>query len=100
MAGEVLVAQDRYIRRLRDADAFSADRAVTLGDIRMRRSLVFRGLLRRGVVRQAGEGRYYLDRERTDAFLERRRQGVLWIGLAAVLVMIVFLLATTWNGAD
>jgi hypothetical protein len=92
MSGEILAKQNRYIRRLRDADAYSADRAVSLADIRMRSSFVWRGLLRRGVVVDAGNGRYFLDREQTEVFLERRRQIVLWMAVIAILVMIIGLL--------
>lgn len=92
MSGEVVAKQNRYIRRLRKADAYSPDRAVSLADLRMRPGFVLRGLIKRGVVVEAGEGRYYLDRDRTEEFLERRRQIILWLAVIAVIAMMIGLL--------
>jgi hypothetical protein len=99
MAGEVIAKQNRYIRRLRAADAFTPDRAVSLADIRQRNSFVFRGLLKRGVIVDGGGGKYYLDPERTDVFLERRRQIVVWAAVIALLAMLVGLALAWPNGA-
>jgi hypothetical protein len=93
MAGEILVRQNRYLRRFQKAEAFTPDRAVTLADIRERSSFVFRGLVRRGVIVDAGNGRYYLDRERADEFAEWRRQRVLWFAIAGVIGIVLILLA-------
>jgi hypothetical protein len=100
MSGEIVAKQNRYIRRLRAADAYSAERAVSLADLRMRPSFVLRGLIKRGVVIDAGNGRYFLDRERTEAFLEQRRQIILWAGIAAVIAMMIGLALAVSNGAN
>jgi predicted TIM-barrel fold metal-dependent hydrolase len=92
MSGEVVAKQNRYIRRLRKAEAYSPDRAVSLADLRMRPGFVLRGLIKRGVVIEAGEDRYYLDRDRTEEFLERRRQIILWMAVIAVIAMMIGLL--------
>jgi hypothetical protein len=91
MAGEVLILQNRYMRRFREAEAFTPERTVTLADIGERNSFVFRALVRRGVIVDAGGGRYYLDRERADALVERRRQVVLWVAIAGVIGLALLL---------
>jgi hypothetical protein len=100
VAGEVVAKQNRYIRRFRESNAFAPEGAVSLADIRMRPSFVFRALLRRGVIVDAGGGKYYLDQDRTDAFLERRRQIILWAAVAAVLAMVIGLALAWSKGAN
>jgi hypothetical protein len=95
MSGEVIAKQNRYMRRLRDADAVTPDRAVALADIGAGDSVVFRRLVKRGVIVDAGGGRFYLDRERADAFIERRRQFVVWMIVVALIALAIALLLSS-----
>lgn len=85
--------QKQILRRFRAGGATSADRARSPEELGCRISIVFRGLVRRGLLVETSEGRYYLDSQRTDEFLERRRKGVLF-ALLLTLVIVLVLLAT------
>jgi hypothetical protein len=79
----VAAMQNRYLRVLERAGATSPSTARTLAELDLKDKRVFRGLVRRGCVVEAGAGRYYLDLERVAA-RRRRVHVVLMIVLAVV----------------
>ncbi|HSL21400.1 MAG TPA: hypothetical protein VK886_07690 [Vicinamibacterales bacterium] len=94
MGGEAIIAkQNRYMRKFRERRAVSGDSAVTLAELGQRDSWVFRGLVKRGVIHNAGADRFYLDQQAADAFVERRRQVFVWSLAALVIVALVIALA-------
>jgi hypothetical protein len=77
----IVAKQNRYLRRFEQMAATRPSRAMTLAEVGVRDSHVFRSLLRRGVIAVAPSGRYYLMPAETQEFLAHRRRGAL-IGLA------------------
>lgn len=89
--------QNQILRRFRAANATSADSARSAQEVGCRESLVFRGLLARGVLVEASSntgspGRYYLDAEAADNFVANRRKLVFSALLIAIVVVVVILL--------
>jgi len=73
-AGAVIAAkQNRYIRRFEERDVTDPGVAQTLTDLGCSESVVFRRLVSRGVIRETGDGRFYLDLEAAHDFRKRRR---------------------------
>ena len=63
-SGSLIVhVQNRCIRRFREAGALSADRARPLAEIGEREHFPLRRLRAAGVIREDGDGRFYLDEE-------------------------------------
>jgi hypothetical protein len=77
--------QKKIVGALREAGATSADRAVPAATLAIHQGLAFRLLRGHGVLREAGDGRLYLDESRWEALRARRRRIALAI-LGAVLV--------------
>ena len=97
MGGAVVV----IVRKQRDiaevfegARALSPETARVPDELGIDESLVFRGLVRRAVLREAGAGRYYLDLPSWRAMQDGRRRRVMLvvgISLLALVVGIVLL---------
>jgi len=88
--------QNRVMARFHRADAVRPDSARTLEELGQRESLVFKYLCRRGVIVQAGPGRFYLDPVREQEFRRRRFWFVvavigigLFIGFLAIVLALV-----------
>ena len=77
----IVAKQNRCLRRFEAMAATRPSRAMTLPEVGLRDSLVFRSLLRHGVIAVAPSGRYYLVQTNAQAFLASRRRAAL-IGLA------------------
>ena len=95
--GHIIVGkQNQILRRFRKAEATASERAQSLQDLGCRKSVVFRGLVRRGVLVETsgatGE-RYYLDSERADSFVATRRK-ILFVALMIVIAVVVAILLT------
>ncbi|MCP4642332.1 MAG: hypothetical protein GY851_17940 [bacterium] len=86
----IVMRQNRYMRRFREAGATSADRAVTLDEIGCRDHWIFRRMVRRGVFVHLGEGRYFLDEAGASRFVRRRRTMMLVLLAVALALWIVY----------
>jgi hypothetical protein len=85
-----ILKQDRYLRGFEQAGAMDPSSARTLGELGLRESSVFRGLVRGGIISPSVPDRYFLVPENARRFASRRRQLALigW-GLAAVFFIVV-----------
>lgn len=92
-AAVVMIRQNRIIEAYRDVGATTPAAAVDPATLDVRKSLPFRALVRRGVLRESEAGRYYLV-EREVPLLRARRRMVLGIFmmLGAVGVALALLL--------
>ena len=77
----IVAKQNRYFRRFKQMAATTPSRAMTLAEVGVLDSRVFRSLLRRGMIAVAPSGRYYLVHTNTEEFLAHRRRAAL-VGLA------------------
>src|SRR4051812_2487395 len=85
-AAIVVKKQKDIVRAYERAQATDVSRAMAPESIDVRQSLVFKGLIRRGVLVPAGDsGKFYLDIERWAAFRKRRRALVM-IFMTAVVI--------------
>lgn len=93
MSGEyIIIKQNEYIRKFKKADATGPASARSLDELRVRNNHIFRGLQRRGVFAEAGEGRYYIDLDQAAEFSALRRKIAFFVGLAVVIgVLILFM---------
>ena len=81
-AASVVIRQNRYIRKFRQAGATSPETARTPAELGVRESWLFRRMADAGVFVDAGGGRYYLDAEETERYLDRR-----WMRLMVVTII-------------
>jgi hypothetical protein len=94
-ATTVVAAQRKKIlRAFEQHDATDPERARTPDEVGCRDSLVFRSLVRRGVLREAGGGRYYLDLESASRLRARQRA----MALIAVLAIVTLVILMRWFG--
>jgi len=83
----------RTIQRFGDAGANTAERAITLEPDVQFGPFVYRRLERSGVLRPAGNDRYYLEQPAYDAFCRRRRiRGLVILAILVTAVAIAYLL--------
>ena len=84
-AAAIIIRKQRDIVRVfQGAGVTTPDRARDPDTLGIDQSLVFKGLVRRAVLREAGPGRYYLDEPSWNAMGSRRRR-MLVVMLAVVL---------------
>ena len=86
----MLVKERQIVEAFMRAGATSESSAVHPGDISVDvTNIGGRGLIRRAVLREAGEGRYYLDLPGWEA-LRRHRRRVLFVILLLVVLLLLF----------
>ena len=89
-SGAIVAAQFRKIvRSFQTREAFSSSSARTKEELGVRHNLIFRRLVRKGVIIESGPGKYYLDRNRLEQYLQLRRKILLFILLAMVLAILI-----------
>ena len=88
-AAFIVAKQNQYLRRFQEAGAISPDTAKGLEQVGCRDSRMFRRLVRREVIRQAGPGKYYLDVEAAQAFRKARRERALNALLIILVIAVV-----------
>jgi hypothetical protein len=85
----VVAMQNRYLRTFERAGATSPSTARTLAEVDLRDRQIFRGLVRRGYIVDAGAGRYYVDLERVAERRRRARRALMIVlGIVAVLLAV------------
>jgi len=87
-AAVIHLKQNRLMRNFCSAGATSPATARMPEDIRCRQGWIFRRLVARGVVVPAGNGKFYMDEEAAQTFVQRRRLMVL---LVVTVVLVLFL---------
>jgi uncharacterized membrane protein YidH (DUF202 family) len=90
-AGAVAAQRRKILRKFRDHRALSAESARSTAYLGLRQSLLFRRLVRSGVLVACGGARFYLDEEAAERDQFRRSQLALWI-LAAVMAAVIAVL--------
>lgn len=89
-AAAVIVRKQREIVDCyRAAHATAPTQARDPGELGVEHSMIFKGLVRRAVLRDVGGGRYYLDEPAWEAFGNSRRRLVLMALILALLAVIV-----------
>lgn len=84
----VAAKQNQYLRRFEQSGATGPEFAKTLSEVGCRESRILQGLVSRGLILEAGDGRFYVDLAATAEFHKRRRQRATVI---LIIVAIVFL---------
>ena len=94
-AAGMIRKQKKIVGAFRDAGATSAERAATAASLSLHEGLAVRILRGHGVLREAGDGRLYLDESSWDGLRARRRRialtilGTLLVAAAAVMLWAV-----------
>jgi hypothetical protein len=86
----VIIKQNQYMRKFREAGATDPARARTLGELGLRPDRIFRRMAERDVFR-AGRGpeTYYLDESAAEEFVDARRRRVFYTMLLALFLAAV-----------
>ena len=85
MIAAVIAKKKRYIRIFKQAKALSAQQALSLEELGIRKGPIFNKLMREGIIREKGKEQYYLDESReADVTVKRRR--VILIVLIAIMI--------------
>jgi hypothetical protein len=90
-AAIVMAVRNRYIRRFRQAGATTPGHSVEPGSIDVPESLLFKKMVRDGVLVRTGNDSYYLDEQR-EAVLRKKR--LTWLSLLLLAILVILLLAT------
>ena len=91
-AAGMALKQKKIVRAFRDAGATSADRAATAAGLAIHQGVAFRILRGHGVLREAGDGRLYLDESAWEALRARRlRIALAILGTFLVAAAVAFL---------
>jgi len=92
-AAAVIVRKEREIVNIfRGAGALSAERARDPEELGVKQHLAFARLVRRAVLREAGDGRFYLDEMSWNALRNtRRRVAIIMIVVAAAVVVVALM---------
>jgi uncharacterized membrane-anchored protein len=100
MSGEeqfvILIVQKRLVRRFRDACATLPAQAMTLQELGVRRSFIFKKMVQKGIFHDAGDDRYYLDEEAADRHFHRAKVGILVVVGLALLGLFIYLIFGVW----
>jgi hypothetical protein len=90
----VAIQRKKIIRRFIASGAISYKDSKTLDEIGVRNSLIFKRLLRHGIIHEAYVDRYFLDMERVQEDEQERRR---IITILMVLIALGFLVAGIYN---
>lgn len=92
-AGSMIAArQKRYVRSFLNATAIDEETAKTLEELECRDGVVFRGMVRRGILLATDDGRWHVDQLAWTRYLEKRRVvalGVVFTLLIGILLAVV-----------
>jgi hypothetical protein len=90
----VIAKTSRILEAFRDSAVTSYERARPPGEIGVLSCPVFRSLERRGILRDAGQGRYYLDEVAREED-ERRtgRAGLVVLAITGLLILVLVIVA-------
>lgn len=92
-AAAIIVRRQRdIVDTFRSASATTAAAARNPGELGVEEDMIFKGLIRRAVIRDAGNGRYYLDELSWNALGSLRRRLVTVALLVAVIAVAAILL--------
>jgi hypothetical protein len=90
----IIAKQNQYLRRFQEAGAISAETAASLEQVGCRDSRMFQRIVRREVVRQVSQGKYYLDIEAAQEFRRARRERALTALVIIVIIAVVLIYLT------
>lgn len=95
MSAVVVIAvrqQKRAIRAFKNAGATSPTTTQRLEDLRIRRSLPIRALIRHDVLVETSEGRFYLDTARAEAHARARRiRAIVLVSISLVAIALILI---------
>ncbi|RYF86048.1 MAG: hypothetical protein EON98_04840 [Chitinophagaceae bacterium] len=90
MSAAVIVAvRNRYIRTFRKVGAVDEVTAIVPSEHGIRESLIFKGLVRRGIIMNAGGDRYFLN-EVVEAADRKRRQTIVLVLFILIFLLLIF----------
>jgi hypothetical protein len=73
----IVAKQNQYLRRFQEAGAISPETAKGLEQVGYRDTRIFQRMVRREMIRQVSQGKYYLDVEAAQEFPQARRERAL-----------------------
>lgn len=91
----VIIAQTKkYIRIFKDADAITPHSAILPREHGIRNNLVFKKLVRQGILVEVGNERYYLDLVK-ELEIKKQRHTMIMIFLGIILILMIITLFFT-----
>ena len=93
VAAAIQRKEREIVNTFRGAGATSPERARDPGELAVDQHLAFKRLANRAILREAGDGRYYLDEQSWEAF-RRLRHRIAIVMLLIVIAMIVVMIVS------
>ena len=90
----VLAREKKIIRIFQHAGAVKSFKAITPEDHGVTRGFIFNKLVRKGVLLQVHDGRFYLNEARAHEVSKRRRE---IFGIILMVIAIIVLIAVFWQ---
>ena len=90
----VLAQENRIIRIFQHAGAIKSFKAIMPEDHGIARGFIFNKLVRKGILLQVHDGRYYLNEARAKEVSHRRRE---IFGIILMVIAIIVLIAVFWQ---
>lgn len=86
----VIIKQNEYLRKFRQAGATDPSRARTLADLKVKRDHIFRRMENKDVFRPGrAPDTFYLDQPSAEEFVEARRRRIFYLLLAMIVIAAV-----------
>lgn len=89
-AAAVIAREKRIVRAFREAGATSADKPVVPADIGVHGRAAFKRLVEHAVLRESGNGRFYLDEQKWEQLRSLRHRLVLILLLLVTVIALAF----------
>lgn len=96
----MIAKQNRYTRVLKQSGAISAGKSIKLEEYGLKKSLVFNKLLRRGIIIQTYDGRYYLDVSKEEEERRRKQLIVIMVLIFIISVLVISLITIDYFSGD
>lgn len=87
--GHVRRLQDSYIEQFNKSGAIDSEHAVSIDQIRIKRTYIFSKMVQRGVFKECVNGRFYIDNQEGINYKARRRKIVLFLTLVLLFIFIL-----------
>ena len=100
MIAAIIAKQHKYIRKLKELEATSAFNAIKLEEYGILKSLIFRKLVRGGIIIQTYDKRYYLDVSKADELKKRRQTILLFLLIIISSILIISLIVIDYFTGD
>ncbi len=84
------IREKRFIERFRDKNAVNASSAKTFSELNLNDSILIKKMVRKRIILNVGEEKYYLDEDAAEKFFRTRRKIFFLIYLILAVLILIF----------